>query len=163
MFNIRRGVFETNSSSMHSLAVTKMSGRELAEIHFHKFTFHIGEFGWESGNYCGLGDYIWTYLCEKYSDNPEALSEYKNKLYDIMSKYANEVEFEEPKINEKYHYLEDGYIDHYDELDEFIEHLFNNERLLISAIINGELETSNDNSDYIPENKEGDYTFYKGN
>lgn len=163
MFKIRKGVFETNSSSMHSLAVDKLSGRELAEVHIPYFKFDIGEFGWSNNYYEGLGDYIWTYLCCRYSDNLETLSEYKNKLYDLMSKYADEVEFEEPIINKEYGFLEDGYIDHYDELDEFIEHLFNNERLLISAILRGRLETGNDNGDYRPEDMEGDYTFYKSN
>lgn len=163
MFKIRQGVFETNSSSMHSIAVNYLDKDNTP--HFDKFKFHVGEFGWEHDHYYGLGDYIWTYLCERYCNDITTLSEFQNILYETMLEYADEVEFEEPNIHKSgsYSFLDSGYIDHYRELDDFIDALFHNKKLLASAIIQGILETGNDNSDYYPEDLEGDYTFYKCN
>ena len=56
---IRSSVFETNSSSTHSIAISK------AHVVAGKYiSFRIGEFGWENG--CAdTADYLYTAILER--------------------------------------------------------------------------------------------------
>ena len=56
MIQIRSSVFETNSSSTHSIAISKkpvVAGKYIR--------FCIGEFGWANG-IADTADYLYTYL-----------------------------------------------------------------------------------------------------
>ena len=46
---VRKNVFETNSSSTHSICVTKNNIVDEKQNHIE---FTIGEFGWEIDEYC---------------------------------------------------------------------------------------------------------------
>lgn len=59
---IRRGIFETNSSSVHAITVT---GEKPHTTSYNGYTieFTVGEFGWEHRTYYGMYDkaaYLWT-------------------------------------------------------------------------------------------------------
>lgn len=53
MINIRLGLFETNSSSTHSIFIAPSSEGIYETLYVHKGTVHLtgGEFGWEYKKY----------------------------------------------------------------------------------------------------------------
>lgn len=136
---IRSNVFETNSSSTHSIAISKKK----PEI--RKFiSFRIGEFGWE--NDCvGTTDYLYTAILEQ--DEADELLE---QLKSILDNYSIEYEFEEPNYiissDGTCKWLDYGYVDHSNEAREFIFAVLNNEDLLMRCLFGDScVYTGNDN------------------
>lgn len=83
---IRSSVFETNSSSTHSIAIPKKP-----VVTGEYISFSIGEFGWE--NDCvDTADYLYTAILEQ-DDRDELL----DKLKDILNNHSIKYKFEEPK------------------------------------------------------------------
>lgn len=143
---IRSSVFETNSSSTHSIAISKAPAVIGKSIHFG-----IGEFGWE--NSCAdTADYLYTAILYVYSS--EVAEEKIEHLKRILDKYDVSYEFEEPEYwigSSGNAYLDNGYIDHGDELTEFLEAVFSNEDLLMRYLFgNSIVYTGNDNQDERP-------------
>lgn len=169
MFNIRNCLFETNSSSTHSIGIQK--NNQALSIPT-KLTIAPGEYGWNHDVLSSpeeLGSYLYTAILNLY-DDPKQRSEWKTYLYDVC--YANgcELEFVEPTINSFGFY--DYYIDHVDELEEWLHKLRHNSKRLLRFLF-GEhsfIITSNDNDghEYIEEmekllvNKDIE-TYFKGN
>lgn len=129
---IRSSVFETNSSSTHSIAISKKKPVIGKYIHFG-----IGEFGWE--NDCvDTADYLYTAILEQ--DESEELL---NKLKEILDKYSIEYEFDK--------WLGYGYIDHSYELREFMFAILDDEDLLMRYLFGDSMVyTGNDNQDDCP-------------
>lgn len=141
---IRSNVFETNSSSTHSIAISKAPVVIGKSIHFG-----IGEFGWENDT-ADTADYLYTAILEQNNS-----SELLNKLKEILDKYSIEYKFAEPRFkksyNGEYEYLDYGYIDHSDELGEFLDAILSNEDLLMRYLFgDSAVYTGNDNQDSIP-------------
>ena len=139
---IRNSVFETNSSSTHSIAISKkpvVIGKTI--------NFRIGEFGWE--NDCvDTADYLYTAILEQ--DEADELLE---KLKDILDRYSIEYKFEEPKYTTdgKYKWLDYGYVDHSYETREFIFAVLDDEDLLMRCLFGDScVYTGNDNQDCYP-------------
>ena len=170
---IRRGCFETNSSSTHAICITK-DGYEKADY----IEFHIGEFGWEFDTYSDLhsrASYLITAIFnsnKEYAD--EKLQQLKNILddnnikYDIPTPKVDSWEYDGKTI---YFYDIDGYIDHVGETKTFIEAvLSDSDRLMRYLFGDSMIITGNDNSDdysdrmYVNEGEEatkwGTYTRY---
>ena len=145
MRQIRRNVFETNSSSTHSIAISKKPVTIGKYIHFG-----IGEFGWE--NDCAdTADYLYTAILEQNEWN-----ELLDKLKGILDKYSIEYEFTEPlwrkSSYDDYEYLEYGYIDHSYELGEFLDTILSDEDLLMRYLFgDSTVYTGNDNQDDVPD------------
>lgn len=140
---IRNSVFETNSSSTHSIAISKKNPVIGKYIHFR-----IGEFGWE--NDCvDTADYLYTAILEQ-NDSDELLEQLKN----ILDGYSIEYEFEEPKYIDSesgYKWLDYGYVDHSNEAREFIFAVLGNEDLLMRYLFgDSSVYTGNDNQDSCP-------------
>ena len=141
---IRSSVFETNSSSTHSIAISKKPVVIGKSIHFS-----IGEFGWE--NDCAdTADYLYTAILEQ--DNRDDLL---NRLKKILDNYSIEYEFDEPIWNKSSIgedvWLEYGYIDHSYELGEFLEAILSNEDLLMRYLFgDSTVYIGNDNQDPCP-------------
>lgn len=165
---IRKGVWETNSSSTHALVIKKEEPKELPE----ELYFDMGEFGWEqswNSDAETKGSYLHTAIYQRfydYENDKQKYYEYRNKITDILSNYhikANWLDVETIEPNSWY------YIDHCDELEDFIELIINHPSLLIDWLFNEQslLVTDNDNSEmeYFEEaaqkyeDKE-DYIFY---
>lgn len=147
MIQIRAGVFETNSSSTHSIAVPKNCKAT------NYVSFHTDEFGW--GFYeVDAADYFYTAIYET-SYTEEELNEKIERLKDILDTHGIDYYFSEPEThiwhdnyeNKDYLCLDDGYIDHGYELKDFVDELLNNSDKLIRFISRGLVFTGNDNSD----------------
>lgn len=141
---IRNSVFETNSSSTHSIAISKQP------VVIGKYIrFDIGEFGWE--NDCvDTADYLYTAILEQ--DNRDDLL---NRLKEILDKYSIEYEFAEPLwCKSSYgngNYLDYGYIDHSYELRGFLDSILSDEDLLMRYLFgDSNVYTGNDNQDNEP-------------
>jgi hypothetical protein len=143
---IRSSVFETNSSSTHSIAISKAPVVIGKSIHFS-----IGEFGWENDT-ANTADYLYTAILYVYSS--EVAEEKIEHLKRILDKYDVSYQFEEPKYwigSSGCAYLDNGYIDHGDELTEFLEAIFSNEDLLMRYLFgDSTVYTGNDNQDCDP-------------
>lgn len=151
---IRNSVFETNSSSTHSIAISKKKPVIGKYIHFR-----IGEFGWE--NDCvDTADYLYTAILEQ-DDREDLLDGLKN----ILDNYSIEYEFEEPMWHDSSiddgKWLEYGYIDHSDETRELIFALLNDEDLLMRYLFgDSSVYTGNDNQDSRPSGCDIAYKYY---
>ena len=154
---IRNMVFETNSSSTHSIAIP----RHCEPTNY--VNFNTDEFG------CGFeevdaADYFYTAIYET-SYTEEELNEKLDRLKNILDEYGIDYNLREPEThiwhdnyeNKDYLCLDDGYIDHGYELKEFVDELLNNGDRLVRFISGGLVFTGNDNSDsegFISRNEE---------
>lgn len=142
MRQIRNNVFETNSSSTHSICISK------APVTIGKhISFYIGEYGWE--NACvNTTDYLYTaILCM--GDSEELLKRLKN----ILDNYSIEYEFEEPEYEENQwgKWMSSGYIDHAYETRDFVNAVLSDEDMLMRCLFgNSYVYTGNDNQDSCP-------------
>ena len=147
MKQIRHHVFETNSSSTHSIAIPKNDVRP------NYISFNVDEFGW-SFNEVDAANYFYTAIYET-SDTKEEVNEKIEKLKDILDAYDVEYDLKEARAhtwhsdysNNDYFSLDDGYIDHGYALREFVDELINNGDKLMRFLGGGLVFTGNDNAD----------------
>lgn len=158
MIQIRRSVFETNSSSTHSICITKNMPDEIPD----HISFHIGEYGWEFCTLTGQekANYLYTAILCQPNRN-----ELVDKLVYLLDKMGIKWEFEEPEIG-KYGLL-NGYVDHAGGTQEFIRAVLHNRNRLKRYLFSDQsfVQTGNDNSDesviiHVPYPHE---QYYKGN
>lgn len=141
--SIRKGTWETNSSSTHAMVIKKETPLNLPkEIHFN-----LGEFGWETEKYndtYAKASYLYTALYELFEDDPMEFAKHMKKIEEVLKE--NNIEVVWQKIDPNGYY----YIDHGYNLAEFVEELLANKQLLLSWLFNADsiLVTSNDNGDY---------------
>ena len=184
---VRRNIFETNSSSTHTLSIIK----EDKDIKYPKsIIFTKGKFGWEDDEYTNTyskASYLWEIIrfagdisgyC---SDNTKFLTyeEYIQRIKDILDRHNIKYEFEYDTVVERtstykeyvnqYGDVDDGYIDHVSECADFINFVTSKDEYLLNFLFSGKsfIVTGNDNV-YDDEEKEfpdyGEaYEFYKGN
>lgn len=160
MKQIRRNVFETNSSSTHSICISKKPVVIGKHIHFG-----IGEFGWK--NDCvDTVNYLYTAILEQ-DDKDELLERLKN----ILDNYSIEYEFEEPiyitSRDGTCQWLDYGYVDHAHEARDFINAVLSDDDLLMRCLFGDScVYTGNDNQDPDPSGcdiaDETYYDWYKG-
>ena len=132
MKQIRKNVFETNSSSTHSIAIPKKVNN-----YVNRINFYLGEYGWEDGE-ANPANYLYTALiCLEDFDRLEHLKE-------ILDHHNIEYRFEEPRKNSWGYY--DGNIDHSYELQDFLSAVFSDEELLLRYLTDGRVYMGNDNS-----------------
>ena len=171
---IRRSVFETNSSSTHSISIV----REPTNIHFPTtLEFNVGEFGWEwkiYSDYRSKASYLYTAILyntclesnTELSDGKQKcramVNEKLNKIKNALSKYGIKCIFHPFQIK-TYNYNDysnghptwsyypgtRGYIDHGNGLKEWINTILNDETLLINFLFDNSsvIETGNDNEE----------------
>lgn len=147
MRQIRNGVFETNSSSTHSIAIPKSCDN------INYISFNIDEFGWEWRE-ADPADYFYTaiYTTSYTKDETEEKIE---KLKDILNSHGINYRFGRAEThiwhsdydNKNYLCLDNGYIDHGDELRDFVDELLNDGDKLVRFLSMGFVFTGNDNSD----------------
>ena len=153
--NIRRGAFETNSSSTHAINIYKGCDTNIPE------TIYVrpGEFGWECETFSCPEDklsYLYTWCLSKMS---------KEDAQDMIREALINLGVKEVIFKEGSTWWEDGYIDHSTELfDDDLETIFNNyfEDFIFNSA--SYIETGNDNDDYdVDVDNDADFSIYKGN
>ncbi|MBQ6482717.1 MAG: hypothetical protein IJI45_16535 [Anaerolineaceae bacterium] len=173
---IRRGCFETNSSSVHAIIIQKQNVKPYLYEGQILFIEHH-DFGW-SPEYFSEPSTLASYYCEwlihsSYDEDKgkwkKRITERLNNFADIMYKNGVTVDFPEDYIRfNGWGGLVEGYIDHVSELDEFFEPMEHHEKRLLTYIFGPEnyIETGNDNSDNAypsMDNPEGTDLYVKGN
>lgn len=127
---IRKGVFETNSSSVHALIVPKKyDAKELEErARLIDGTIEAGEFGWGYDEYTdaySILSYIWTGVG----------TSGRNKLHELF-----------PNVKFSLEGFDEGYVDH--QSADLPFHLLEQDSDQVRNIVfNGKLIISNDNRD----------------
>lgn len=140
MITIRKGVFETNSSSTHSICISKApvdipKGR--------KISFTFGEYGWENDTVYDTASYLYTGIYENKVEGQ------LDKLKSMLDEMGVAYEFEQP--GEHRGFFESGYVDHSYELNPFIEAVLSDKDLLARYLFGDSyIETGNDNEDNDP-------------
>ena len=183
-YSIRRSVFETNSSSVHVIAIGNKKWKEPTP---NLVEFSLGEFGW--GNeflktvhsraaylYTGIVDYFLKGYCglswkqiEKLEKEGKLDSIRKEKfdkaikfVTDTLSEHGVRCEFEDYENA-------DFYVDHFDDLKEFLGEVLTSKQSLMFYLFSPDsvVELGCDQDDHIPD--VGDYgpeykfVCYKGN
>ena len=150
MINIRKRIFETNSSSTHALCISKKDDYEFPNVLY----FKLGNFGWNEEiiyGYNELASYLWTAICDLYGYNDyKYFEDYKNYLYEVLYEYGVECDFETPVYTEYGSLDNDVYVNHVGELDEILKTLKNSPKKLIRFLFAPDsfIITGNDNSDW---------------
>jgi hypothetical protein len=154
MKQIRKNVFETNSSSTHSICIANTSDLIIP----NEIEFKFGEFGWEIDKLSSIEEkasYLYTAL---YAFDE---LDYIDELKQIFIDKGITTTFDDPND------VDCGYIDHYSELSDFIKNIKNNENVLFEYLFSplSFVLTGNDNDDYdVDINVDYDHIdFYKGN
>lgn len=151
---IRKQIFETNSSSTHSIVVGN-NGEDVYAGLPKRLEFRGGEFGWEHRLYTDTqtkANYLFTSLI--YTDTPH---EYVERIKGMLAKWGIEATFEE--IVEKrydsgyvcYEVVDKlCYVDHGSENKDLVKELCKDEAKLMNYLFSdgSYVETSNDNDDY---------------
>ena len=135
---IRKGVFETNSSSTHSIAIPKHVDESLPK----KIIFNFGEFGWEQDT-PRVENYLYTAI---YNGDKNKRDERLDKLKSFLDKYNVKYKFEVPKKSSWGDWEEIGNIDHSYELEyNGFFNVLDNENMLLRYLTAGVIYTGNDN------------------
>lgn len=140
MIKIRRSVFETNSSSTHSICITRSNLElELPE----KVIFDVGEFGWQEEKYSDVNEkasYLYTAILELYDKKEQ------QKLINFIVKTLNKnnVDYTFEPVGDKFYY-----IDHCSELRKLVDLICHSEKRLLRYLFSEEsfILTGNDNDD----------------
>jgi len=152
---IRKGVFETNSSSTHSIVISKAPVRFLPS----KVTFRTDEYGWENNCVDDTARYLFTGIL----DGPRSLRSMRiERLEKLLEELGVEYEFVYPAYNAEYDCY-DCYVDHSYELSEFIDAVLADKDLLARYLFGDScIYTGNDNQDCVPDGCNiGDETIWK--
>ena len=144
---IRHSMFETNSSSTHSIAISKkkVNVKSLPS----KINFYIGDFGW-SHEEVNRANYFYTALALNYGKDglDDALKHVKSVLLNI----GVDSEFSIPEWYDSGR-LANGYIDHFDEIREFVTTLMSDDQMLIRYLFSdSHVYTGNDNQEFDNDN-----------
>ena len=144
MKTIRSNVFETNSSSTHSIAIPKNCETN------NFISFHVGDFGW-GWEEVDPADYFYTAIYET-SNTEEELKQKLDKLSSILESRGISYKFFPVKWHTSVYNgtcclsLDDGYIDHGSELTDFVNELLDDGDKLVRFLSRGLVFTGNDNS-----------------
>ena len=146
MIQVRNGVFETNSSSTHSLCISK---KEVVDKPLH-MEFHLRYFGWEEGEY-DPSDYIYTAIIahDVWHKGDEWLPRLRSFLIENDVTWC----FDNPEdMRDEWGY--DFGIDHENEIFPAIDKLLDDHDMLARALFNKEsvVYTGNDNIDWDDDN-----------
>lgn len=153
---IRKGLFETNSSSIHSLVIGN-NGEDIYANLPTEIYFGAGEFGWENEVYTDTETkacYLYTAIVLN-SLVDELVPKIKNILdkWNIKYMFKETVKEEDYKGEFFYTFKDtkryDYYIDHVYDAKDFCIQVCNDESLLMNFLFSNEsfVETGNDNQD----------------
>lgn len=158
--NIRQSVFETNSSSIHSIAVkrgTKDQGIEYVTKRDGAIAFNLGQFGWKAMKHTSIvkrASYLWTLAC---SDTIKEANKRERFIRETLNEVGIKCVFQ-PVVQKVYEsgweccVAEDGeyfYIDHSDSWGNLTDKIFSDKDFLLDFLFGDSyVITYNDNDDY---------------
>ena len=164
---IRKSVFETNSSSIHSISIAKYSSKTDNHIFLEAAP---GRFGWEHELYESPFDklsYLWTAIyCladseawkeeKDFVKHAQILEYWKKIISPAFAEYNIQIEYKHVAP-----FSFDYYIDHGYELNNMLEDFKNNPELMVDFVMgeNSVLETYNDNDEYDVLTPDADYIY----
>ncbi len=171
---IRKGVFETNSSSTHAICIATDDVLNIPRgIHFG-----FDDFGWERDTYSSVrakANYLYTcltYVAKDYNTLQQYITFICNTL---KSHGVEDIDMDNFEIgisiwDDIHFYIQpanDCYVDHGNEAEEFVKAVCTDEDKLLHYLFSKKsyVETGNDNDDYDVDIKV-DYPheeYYKGN
>lgn len=136
---IRSSVFETNSSSVHAMIVTKEETNPSDNV----VNFGFGRYGWEEQEYHDVRDkanYFYTAAYDIYGED------IKYRIENALSKYGVKCRFASPNSGKLW---EDGYVDHSEDAREFVNAMLDNPGMFVRFLFNDDsfIHTGNDNSE----------------
>lgn len=167
---IRKGIFETNSSSIHAITIVDDENLILPE----SISFRGGAFGWEQETYIdpeSRASYLYTTIVDI-----GCVDEYVPKIKEILEKHQISFEFEQ--LNEtKTDFLDPKhycFVDHAYQNKTFVDVICNDEKLLLNYLFGdgSSVCTGNDNcyddintypGEYPVEGKKILFEYTKGN
>lgn len=136
MLQIRNGVFETNSSSTHSICISKAPVKVPVGETIH---FHLSKFGWENACVSDTATYLYTSILS-YDQA------YLVTLKAMLDELGVDYQFENPRD------VEWWYVDHSEELGAFLVAVLNDKDMLARYLFGDScIYTGNDNQDYQPD------------
>lgn len=140
------GTFETNSSSTHSICIPRNEQIKLPLF----VDFETGEFGWEIGE-ADPKSYLFTAIMIQ--SEPKR-GEMLNHLMHTLESNGVKCKFHFPKVSKSsytgYEYLDECYIDHGCELDDFLRIIMEDDDLLLRYLFcDTKVYTGNDNTWYV--------------
>lgn len=150
---IRRGVFETNSSSVHSICIASDPKNQIFP---REVNFSFGTYGWEFRTYRNLQDkanYLYTGMCGVFVSGDGKLEEAKDFIKETLATVNVECTFSDVKVHytDNYSYYDvPGYVDHSYNLWEFLNAILSDPDKLIHYLFSdlSYVATGNDNSEY---------------
>lgn len=136
MINIRQSVFETNSSSMHSLSI--IGSDRMTNVITEDATVTYGEYGWGYDTLTHPLDKI-SYIITQYSDDEEMKETVKRA-------FKNYTGFELTIVETGDKYYSKGYIDHesYGMICEFVK----DENAIVDIVFNDKYTIVIDNDNH---------------
>ena len=140
MIKTRNGMFETNSSSTHTIIVTD---KNVGDVSGLSVDFAIGEFGWKCRKLSTpdqKASYLYTMACQCLE------RDVYQDLYKILTKYGVYCTCSGPADFGKYG-LDNGYIDHGYNCPEFFQTMLAHEHILLRYLFSEQsfIVTGNDN------------------
>lgn len=161
---VRKGCFETNSSSTHAICISKEN------VDINKLPKHVsfthGEFGWEEEVHTDIwskASYLYQAICDCCYSKDDLRQEKLKLLEGLLNNYGISCDFEPDKKN-SWGYSE-GYIDHGCETEDFVNAVLEDpDKLLRFLFGDSMIVTGNDNDDWFTEfmyvdPDDYDYTF----
>lgn len=154
---IRNGVFETNSSSTHSICIAK-NPATLLPIPEH-LDFEFGSYGWEEDKLTSIKEKVkYLYTCIGYLGSEQQIKEVLQFIVKTLQKHGVKQIYFDPfefrvycdykgRITTYIYPNRDEYIDHGEEAIEFVEDVCSDENKLINFLFSDQsfILTGNDN------------------
>lgn len=141
MVQIRNNVFETNSSSTHSICISRAQAKIPVGQTVH---FRTGEYGWENDTVYDTASYLYTGIM-----NNDGAEENLKKLEEMLDEMGVKCDFR-PRGKTRWG-GDYGYVDHSYELIPFIHAVLSSKDLLARYLFgNSFINTGNDNQDCEP-------------
>ena len=166
---IRKGVFETNSSSTHSICIAKDAELSIPQT----LDFKFGEFGWEKDTLRSTNEkasYLFTALCSMAMINElDAIIKYlQSEGIEVTCEDAEYFSYDSGDgVTRTSLSIDEGYVDHVSNLKEFLDAICADTNKLmrylfshLSFIITGNDNNDHDVSIHVAYEYDG---YYKGN